>query len=140
MSNTDELVVEEEAEAPTSPDGPRQARLRLNRIEPWSVMKTSFVVSLGLAIVVIVAIVLIWLLLTSFGVFDTISKTVNDVAGPSSGFDIMELLSFGRVLGYAVLLAVFEIVMTSILSTLVAAIYNVTTRATRGFEVTLAED
>ena len=50
-------------QAATPAAGPRQARLFLSRLDPWTVMKTAFVLSLGLAIVIVVAIFLIWLIL-----------------------------------------------------------------------------
>lgn len=138
MTETEQIAAE--VEAPAQSTGSRQARLRVSRVDPWSVMKTSFLLSLGLAIVVVVALLLIWLLLTAFGVFDSINKTVSDVAGPTSGIDVLEVLSFGRVVGYSLLLAVFEVVMTSVLATLVAGIYNATAGLTGGFELTLSED
>ena len=119
----------------------RRARLYLSRIDPWTVMKTSFVLSLGLAIVVIVAVILLWGVLTLSGTIESINQMVNDVGGSSSSsLDIGELLSFGKVLGFALLLAAFEIVLTSALSTVIAAIYNITVGFTGGVEVTLSED
>lgn len=142
MTPTDEDVVidVDVAEEESVVEGPRRAHLRVSRVDPWSVMKTSFILSLGVGIVVIVAIVLLWMILTAFGVFEAINKTVNDVAGSSTSFDVMELISFGRVFGYSLVLAAFEVVMTSALATLIAAIYNVTSGFTGGFEVTLSED
>ncbi len=121
--------------------GPRQARLYLSRLDPWTVMKTAFVVSLGLAIVVIVATMLLWILLSLTGTFDSINQTLNDVGGSgSSSLDVSSFLSFGRIMGFALLLAAFEIVLTSALATVIAAIYNITVDFTGGVEVTLSED
>ena len=50
--------------------GPRRARLHLKRIDPWSVMKFSFAVSLVLFVVVIVATSVLYLALDAMGVFD----------------------------------------------------------------------
>ncbi|MGV1036492.1 MAG: DUF3566 domain-containing protein [Candidatus Nanopelagicales bacterium] len=130
-----------EAGAAPAAAGPRQARLYLTRLDPWTVMKTAFVVSLGLAIVVIVATVLLWTLLSLTGTFDSINQTLNDVGGSgSSSLDVSSFLSFGRIMGFALLLAAFEIVLTSALATVVAAIYNITVDFTGGVEVTLSED
>ncbi|MFZ1651798.1 MAG: DUF3566 domain-containing protein [Candidatus Nanopelagicales bacterium] len=130
-----------EAEAAPPATGPRQARLYLSRLDPWTVMKTAFVVSLGLAIVVIVATMLLWTLLSLTGTFDSINQTLNDVGGSgSSSLDVSSFLSFGRIMGFALLLAAFEIVLTSALATVIAAIYNITVDFTGGVEVTLSED
>lgn len=129
-----------QATAPAA-TGPRHARLFVSRVDPWSTMKTAFMLSLGLAVVLVVAIVLLWMVLAASGVFDAFNQAINDVGGQaSSSFDIAGVLSFGRVIGFALLLAAFEIVMTSALATLIAALYNVTVGFTGGVEVTLSED
>src|SRR5262245_57648157 len=71
--------------------GPRRARLHLKRIDPWSVMKFAFAVSLVLFVVAIVATSVLYLALDAMGVFDSINKALSDVvtgqsAGDSSGF------------------------------------------------------
>src|SRR5688500_5988801 len=38
----------------------RKARLRVSHIDPWSVMKTSFLLSVALGIVTVVAVAVIW--------------------------------------------------------------------------------
>ncbi len=127
--------------APTTGTGTRQARLYLTRLDPWTVMKTAFVLSIGLAIVMLVATFLLWMLLTVTGTFESINSTVNDLGGSgAAGVDVAGALSFGRIMGFALLLAAFEIVLTSALATVTAAIYNVTTGFTGGVEVTLSED
>ncbi len=123
-----------------APPGSRHARLFVSRIDPWSTMKTAFMLSLGLAVVLIVATILLWMVLEASGVFDAVNQAVNDVGGQASSFDIASVLSFSRVVGFSLLLAAFEIVMTSALATLIAALYNVTVGFTGGVEVTLSED
>jgi len=119
----------------------RQARLYLTRLDPWTVMKTAFVLSIGLAIVMIVATFLLWMLLSATGTFDSINSTISDLGGSgSTGVDVAGFLSFGRIMGFALLLAAFEIVLTSALATVTAAIYNITVGFTGGVEVTLSED
>ena len=39
---------------------PRRARLRLTRIDPWSVMKTSFLLSVAFGVVTFVAVFMVW--------------------------------------------------------------------------------
>lgn len=120
--------------------GPRRARLYLSRLDPWTVMKTSFIISIGLAIVIVVATMILWFLLEVTGTFSQINETLNGLGAQSSSMDIGDFLSFGRIMGFALLLAAFEIVLTSALATVIAAIYNTTVRFTGGIEVTLSED
>ncbi len=58
---------------------PRRARLRLTRIDPWSVMKTSFLLSIAFAIVTVVSVAMVWAVLGGAGVWDSINATVSDV-------------------------------------------------------------
>jgi hypothetical protein len=121
--------------------GPRRARLLVTRLDPWSVMKTAFMLSVSLAVVVLVAISLLWWTLSVTGVFDAIGRTIDDVAGSTtSSFDFLSLVSFSRVMGVALVLAAIEIVLVSALTTLFAFLYNLSVGLTGGLEVTLSED
>jgi len=121
-------------------DGPRQARLKLSRLDPWSVMKTAFVLSIGLAIVTIIAVVLVWGVLAALGVFSSVNDTIESVAGASSSvFNVEQFFSLGRVVGTAVVLAALNAVLLTVLATLFAFMYNLTVPFTRGIEVTLSE-
>ena len=72
--------------APKQPPRPtRRARLRLTRIDPWSVMKTSFLLSIAFAVVTVVAVLMVWSVLTAAGVWDSINTAVRDVVGGRSG-------------------------------------------------------
>jgi len=133
-------VVDEQAVA-VEYEGPGQARLYLSRIDPWAVLKTAFVISIGLAIVIVVAVVLVWGILAALGVFSTVNEAVESVAGASSSvFDVVQFFSFGRVLGTALVLAVLNVVLVTLLACLFAFMYNLTVPFTRGIEITLTEE
>ena len=126
---------------PTRPVGPRRARLLVSRLDPWSVMKTAFMLAVALAIVMLVATAVLWYALNAIGVFDAIGKVVNDLAGSgSTNFNFASLVGFGRVMGVALIIAALEIVLTSALSTLYAFLYNLSVGLTGGVEVTLSEE
>src|ERR1044072_5347090 len=40
--------------------GPRRARLRLTRVDPWSVMKTAFLLSIAFGVVTVVSVAMVW--------------------------------------------------------------------------------
>lgn len=136
------LAAEQRPQAATvRPVGPRRARLLLTRLDPWSVMKTAFMLSVSLAVVVLVAIALLWWTLSVTGVFDAIGRTIDDVAGSTTtSFDFLSLVGFSRVMGVALVLAAIEIVLVSALTTLFAFLYNLSVGLTGGLEVTLSED
>ena len=130
-----------QAEAAAPPAAPRQARLFLSRLDPWTVMKTAFVLSLGLAIVIIVAVVLVWGILAALGVFSSVNDAIRSVAGASSSvLDVESFFGLGRVFAASLVLAALNIVLFTALSTLFAFMYNLTVPFTRGIEVTLSEE
>lgn len=126
---------------PTGRGGPRRARLMVTRLDPWSVMKTFFVLSLAVAIVLVVAVALLWWTLDFTGVFAAIDRTVDDVVGTGTvPFNIQSMIGFSRVMGATLVVCAVEIVLVSAMATLFAFLYNLSVGFTRGLEVTLSED
>ena len=121
---------------------PRRARLRLVRIDPWSVMKTSFLLSIAFGIVTVVAVAVVWSVLGAAGVWDSINQTVSDVLGGDSAqnFDVQNYVGTSRVLGFTMIVAVVDVVLITAISTLGAFLYNLAAALLGGVEVTLAED
>ena len=127
-----------------APRGPRARRARLTavRIDPWSVMKTAFMLSIAGGIMIIVAVLVTWNVLNASGVFDSINATIADVLGSASTtpFDIHDYLGFDKVAGFTALLCVVDVVLITALATLVAFLYNLSASLLGGLEVTLAEE
>ena len=121
----------------------RKARLRVARVDPWSVMKVSFVLSIALGIVSLVGTAVVWEVLSSLGVFSSLNKTIGDLTSGgsgSNGFDLSSVLSFSRVEGYMLIVALVDVVLVTALATLGAYLYNLSSGFVGGLEVTLAED
>ncbi|CAB4984438.1 unannotated protein [freshwater metagenome] len=120
--------------------GSRQARLYLARVDPWSVAKAAFMLAIAVGIVIVVSVCVLWFALSSLGVFETLSRNVNEVIGNSqSNFDLMSLLDFSRVLGATIVLASVEVILVSMLATIFAFMYNLTVGLTGGVEVVLTD-
>lgn len=132
------------APAQRRPSGraPRRARLRLTRIDPWSVMKTAFLLSIALAVVTVVSVFIVWSVLGAAGVWDSINQTVQDIVGgeDASSFDITDYVGLSRVMGFTVLVSVIDIVLMTAVATLGAFLYNMTSALVGGVDVTLTED
>ena len=119
----------------------RQARVYVTRIDPWSAAKVAFLLSLAIAVIMVVAVAVLWWVLDYTDVFITLSRTVNEVfGGAATNFDLVALLEFSRVMGVTVVLASVEIVLISILATLFAVLYNLSVGLTGGIEVDLSDD
>jgi hypothetical protein len=122
---------------------PRRARLRLSRIDPWSVMKVSFLLSIAFGIVTVVSVFMVWSVLGAAGVWSSINSTVSDTVSSgnqTSTFDITDYLGMSRVLGFTMLVAVIDVVLITAIATLGAFLYNMAASLLGGIEVTLAED
>ncbi|HET7385099.1 MAG TPA: DUF3566 domain-containing protein [Nocardioidaceae bacterium] len=124
------------------PRGSRRARLRLVHLDPWSVMKTSFLLSIALGIVIVVAVAVVWSVLGAAGVWESINRTVGDVMGGSTAqsFDVRNYVGTSRVLGFTMIVAVVDVVLVTAIATLGAFLYNLAAALLGGIEVTLAED
>lgn len=119
----------------------RQARLYVSRVDPWSVAKTAFLLCIALGVVTIIAIAGLWFFLDALGVFSTLATTADDVLGSATTtFDLQGLLSFQRTVGVAAVLASVQIVLTTVVATLLAVMYNLTVGLTGGVEVVLTDE
>ena len=121
----------------------RKARLRLSRVDPWSVMKTTLMFSIAFGILTFVAVWVLWAVLQSSGAFDSINKGVNDLLstpGNPNAFDLGRYITGSRVLGYTALIAAADVIIFTALATLFSFLYNLSATVLGGLEVTLAED
>jgi hypothetical protein len=121
---------------------PRRARLRLTRVDPWSVMKTAALLSVALGIVTVVSVGIIWAVLGAAGVWESINSTVADVVGTeeTSGFDVRDYVGTSRIIGFATLVSAINVVLLTAIATLGAFLYNMAAALLGGIELTLAED
>jgi len=119
----------------------RQAHLTVARVEPWSVMKFSFVVSLVAFVILFVAVSLLYGALDGLGVFGSLQRLVSSLTSSqgSAGVNASKWFSASRVLGYTALLGSLNIVLITAMSTIGAVVYNLTSRLVGGVEVTLRE-
>ena len=121
--------------------GPRRARLNLKRIDPWSVMKFSFAVSVVLFIVVVVATSVLYLALDAMGVWGEVNRSLSDLVNASGGASAdggFRITAWG-VIGTSMLVGAVNVVLFTALATLGAFIYNVCADLVGGVELTLAE-
>jgi Transmembrane domain of unknown function (DUF3566) len=120
---------------------PRRANLVVARLEPWSVMKFSFLMSLVAWLALFVAVALLYYALSGLGVFAALQRTLTSVTSSqgSSGVDLSKWTSASRILGYTMLIGAVNVVLITALSTIGAMIYNLVTHLGGGIEVTLKE-
>ena len=128
----------------TAASGPRtrKARLRLSRIDPWSVMKTAFLLAIAFGIVTWVAVFIVWSAIGAAGVFENINRTVQEVLGTPGAepFRVQDYVDTNKVMGFTTLLACADVLILTALATLGAFLYNLAAALLGGLEVTLASE
>ncbi|MGJ9403605.1 DUF3566 domain-containing protein [Arthrobacter sp. KK5.5] len=118
----------------------RKARLLVSKVDPWSVLKMAFLLSVALGIVTVVASVVLWSVLDLTGIFDRVNELLLEVAGSESSFDLKELASLGQVASFATIIAVVNVVLLTALSMLAAVLYNISSTLVGGIGITLTDD
>jgi len=124
------------------PAAPRRVKLSVSRVDPWSVMKLSFLLSVAVGIAGVVMIVALWLILSGMGVFTDMSRTVDTILNTSNGakFDLMDYVGLGRVVSLSIVIAVIDVILMTAISTLGAFLYNVCSSLVGGLQITLTDD
>lgn len=118
----------------------KQVRLKLKAIEVWSAVKLGFFISLALAIATIVGALLIWVVLSNSGVFGSVSGLLSSVLGDGSGVNLESDFSLGNVMGTAVTLALLNVVLTTALAAVWAAIFNLIAKIAGGISLTFTNN
>jgi Transmembrane domain of unknown function (DUF3566) len=120
---------------------PRRAQLAVMRVEPWSVMKFSFVISLVCFVVLFVAVTVLYGALAGLGVFDSLQKTIQSVTSGqgSTGVNAANWFSASRILGYTGLIGALNVILITAVATVGSVLYNVAADLVGGIEVTLKE-
>jgi hypothetical protein len=117
--------------------GPLRASMQIRRVDPWSTLKVSLVLSVALFFVWMIAVAFLYLVLGGMGVWSKLNSNVGDLLNNTSGS--AELVSSGTIFGGAVLIGLVNIVLLTAAATIGAFIYNLTTDLIGGVEVTLAD-
>lgn len=114
--------------------GGKQVRLKLVYVDFWSMVKFSFLIWLCLGIVLVVAAVLVWVVLSSTGIFDTVNGLLRDILGQDE-FSITDSFGLGQVVLFSFVIAVLNTVVGTILGAIGALLYNLSVRFTGGILV-----
>jgi hypothetical protein len=116
-------------------------RLTVSRVDPWSAMKVSFLLSVALGIAGVVMVFVLWTILAGMGVFDQINGIVGQVVQDGDQrFDIMDFIGLGRVVSLAIVIGVIDVILITAIATLGAFLYNVSSALVGGIQLTLTDD
>lgn len=125
------------AQPASRPRTPVRASMQIRRIDPWSTLKVSLILSVSLFFVWMIAVAFLYVVLGSMGVWSKLNSNVGDLLNNAGGGT--ELVSAGSIFGGAILIGLVNIVVLTAMATVGALIYNLTTDLIGGVEVTLAD-
>ena len=128
------------AAEPVEDGAPRQVRLTVAHVNPWTVLRLSFLLSVAAGVVLVVVVALMWSVLDGIGIFQSANSVVRDVVGTESRFDLMSYVGLSKVLSLTVLIAVVDVVLLTVLATLAAVLYNICGALVGGVRLTLTDD
>lgn len=118
--------------------GPVRASMQIRRIDPWSTLKVSLLLSVALFFVWMITVAFLYLVLGGMGVWAKLNSNVGDLLNNASGSSA-ELVSSGTIFGGAFLIGLVNIVLMTALATIGAFVNNLITDLIGGIEVTLAD-
>lgn len=121
-------------------DAPRRIRLSIARVDVLSTLKLSFLLSVAIGIGIIVASAVIWLMLDGMAVFTKIDDLLQSVAGDEAQIEILQYLEFNKVISFATIIAVIDVIVITLIATLGAVIYNIVSALIGGLNVTLTDE
>ncbi len=132
-----EQVVVEEYDAEV--DEPRKVELTLAHIDPWSALKIGFILAVAIGIATVVVAAILWLLLDGMNVFGSVEDFLIRL-GADSFLELMEYLRLPRVMSYATILGIMNVILFTAATTLVAILYNLIASLVGGVRVSLMDE
>lgn len=119
----------------------RTAGLRLVHVDPYSVTRLAFVVSVALMIVSVVAVAIFWIVLAVTGVWGQINDSVGSLLSDDSGsFDIKDYLGFWRMVGGTLVVSGINVILMTALATVGAHLFNLAAALLGGIETTFTDE
>jgi len=117
-----------------SPARSRKARVVLRKVEPWSVLKISFLFYLCVMVVIIGAMMILYTILGAIGALDSLTRLIRDLFADQS-FEIHGGWLFTRGVSIGLVL----VVLWTLINVFIVFLYNLLSDVVGGIEVTLSE-
>lgn len=119
--------------------GIRRVKMTIQKVEPLSILKIGFLLSVAMGIMIVVAMLLLWLVLDAMHVF----AQLNDLFETLNSEQLLQLaayLGFGRWMSFAVIIAIIDIVLMTALFAVGALVYNFIAALVGGLHITVTDE
>ncbi len=117
----------------------RRVDLAVARVDAWSVMKVSFLLSVALGIATVIAAFVLWTMLDGMHVFGDLEKFLESLSADRF-LALLDYVRLPKVMSYATIIAVVNVVLLTAISTLGALLYNVVAALVGGVRVSLMDE
>lgn len=114
-------------------------RMTISRVDPLSVLKLAFLLSVGIGIMIVVAAIVLWLVLDGMQVWGRIHELLVTLNSEPL-LELGRYMEFGRVVSFAVVVGVIEIVLSSLFAFVLALLYNVVAMLVGGLRITVTDE
>ena len=119
---------------------PRLASLQLKRVDPWTVLKISLIVSIVMFFVWMIATGILYYTLGAMDVWSKVNDTFSTLTStPDVAAGQTDLITAPRVFAITAIVGAINIVLFTALATVAAFIYNAAAAMSGGVELTLGE-
>lgn len=119
--------------------GIRRVKMTIQKIEPLSILKIGFLLSVAMGIMIVIAMLLLWLVLDAMHVFAQISDLF-ETLNSEQLLQLAAYLGFGRWMSFAVIIAIIDIVMMTALFAVGALVYNFIAALVGGLHITVTDE
>ncbi|MDC4232551.1 DUF3566 domain-containing protein [Actinomyces sp. B33] len=120
-------------------DAPRRVDLAVARLDAWSVMKVSFLLSVALGVAMVIGTAILWFMVDGMHVFSTIEDFLVQI-GAERYASFLDYARLPKVLSYATIAAVANVVLMTAMLTLGSLLYNVITSLVGGVKISLMDE
>ncbi len=117
----------------------RRVDLAVTRIDAWSAMKVSFLLSVALGIATVIAAFVIWTMLDGMHVFSDLEDFLRTLSADRF-LSLLDYVRLPKMMSYATIIAVVNVVLLTAMSTLGALLYNVVAALVGGIRVALMDE
>ncbi|GAB2512070.1 hypothetical protein GCM10027064_07130 [Microbacterium petrolearium] len=111
----------------------KQVRLRLVYIDFWSAIKMSFLAAVAVAIVTLVSFLLSYLVVETTGLIAQLDEFF--VSFTDGSISIAAVIGLPQVMAFAVVIAILNLIIVTVLGAVLAGIYNLAVKITGGLLV-----